>query len=166
MKKYILFTNTKEKYHAHSLEFNELCLLWEHLQEEFCFEKYSFKDILKEYFNFFEYNDVELFFDLTIKTFILEEFGLINSWEFDVDLFEKFYKGELILISTVADGLKKSYILPLRDMNDESDFFVIALNELLSKHGEVTSPIGVVNEYEIVAVDENIEGQEELYLPF
>ena len=140
MKKYILFTNTNEKYHKYSLEFNDLCFLWEHLQKEFYFEQYSFKDILKEYFNFLKDNDV--------------------------DLFEQFYSSELILISTFANDLRKSYILPLRDMNDETDFFVMALNELLSKHGEVTSPVGVVNEYEIVAVDENVEGQEEFELPF
>ena len=62
--------------------------------------------------------------------------------------------------------MRSSYFVSITDMNDETDFFIMALNELLSKHGEVTSPVGVVNEYEIVAIDENIEGQEELDLPF
>ena len=52
MKKYILFTNTKEKYHANALEFNYLCLLWEHLQEEFHFEEWYLEDVIKDFYEF------------------------------------------------------------------------------------------------------------------
>ena len=165
MKKYILFTNTKDKYHAHSLEFNEPCLLWKHLQEEFDFEQWDIEEVIKDFYEFMrDTRDVGIY-NLSINDFILKYFGLLNSYDFDIDLFGEFCEGKCILISTFYDW-RISYILPLQDKNDESDFFIMALNELLSKHGTTTSPVGVVNVYEIVAVEENIEGQEELDLPF
>ena len=103
--------------------------------------------------------------DLSIKKYIFTYFDLINTYDFNVDLFNEFCKGKVVLISTFYN-MRSSYFVSITDMNDETDFFIMALNELLSKHGEVTSPVGVVNEYEIVAIDENIEGQEELDLPF
>lgn len=165
MKKYILFTNTKDKYHAHDLEFNDFCLLWKHLQEEFYFEKWDVEEVIKYFYEFMiDTRDVGIY-NLPINDYILKHFGLLNSYDFDIDLFDKFCEGEFVLISTLY-GWRMSYILPLRDMNSESDFAITVLNELLYNHGTITSPVGVVNMYEIVAVEENIEGQEELDLPF
>jgi hypothetical protein len=165
MKNYILFTNTKDKYHAHSLEFNDFYLLWKHLQEEFYFEKWDVEEVIKDFYEFMrDTRDVGIY-NLSINDFIIKHFGLLNTYDFDIDLFDSFCEGEFVLISTFYDW-RMSYILPLRDMNSESDFTIKVFNELLSKHGTTTSPVGVVNVYEIVAVEENIEGQEELDLPF
>lgn len=165
MKKYILFTNTKEKYHAHSLEFDDFNLLLKHLKEEFNFEEWNFEDILKEYFNFLEYKDSELIFDYTIKDFLNDTFHILNcSSGLNAVLFEDLCNGKATILSTFTDT--KYSVFAFKYLYDESDFLTMALNELLSKHGTTTSPVGVVNVYEIVAVGENIEGQEELELPF
>ena len=165
MKKYILFTNTKEKYHAHSLEFENFCDLEKHLKKEFNFEEWNFEDILKEYFNFLEDRicDTNWLFEMTIKEFLDKIFNVGNGIKLDELM--KICEGECLLLSTYADATY-SCIIDSKDLYNKTDCLIMALNELLSKHGTTTSPVGVVNVYEIVAVGENIEGQEELELPF
>ena len=166
MKKYILYTNTKEKYHARSLEFSDFYDLKEHLREHFYFEEWDIECILEDYKMFLEDNIGEFIFDYTIRNFMNDVFNISNcSIEFSVDLFEGLCNGEYTILSTFTDT-RYSVCVSKDDYCGRSDFLIMALNELLYKHGTTTSPVGVVNVYEIVAVEENIEGQEELDLPF
>lgn len=163
MKKYILYTNTKEKYHVHSIEFSEFYLLFKYLQENFYFKKWNIEEVIEDFYEFMrDTRDVGIY-DLTINNFILKHFGLLNCYDFDIDLFDDFCEGKLILISTICDW-RFSYFLSLQDLNNESNFAINVLNELLKKHG--TTPTGILPTYEIVIENDYIEGQEEFDLPF
>ena len=163
MKKYILFTNTKEKYHAHSLEFSSFYFLWKHLQEEFYFEKWDYDSIIKDYNTYIEDNIADWVFEYSLKLFLEDVFDVANN--VDIETFEKICMGECMILSTYNES-RYSFVIDNKDFSNKTDYLIMVFNMLLSAHGTTTSPVGVVNVYEIVAVEENIEGQEELDLPF
>lgn len=144
MKNYILFTNTKEKYHAHSLEFNGFYDLKEHLRDNFNFEEWDIELILEDYKTFLEDNVGELIFDYTIKDFLNDVFHILNcSSGLHVGLFEDLCNGEATILSTFTDT-RYSVFVSKDDYCGRSDFLTMALNKLLSKHGVTTSPVGIV----------------------
>lgn len=167
MKKYILFTNTKDKYHAHSLEFNTFYDLEEHLKKEFYFEEWGVDELVQDYCEFVKDYQDDTIFEFTIKDFILNVFNLCNCREFDVDIFNDFCKKRLVLISTFTDE-RHSMIISKIDY-EKVDFMIDVYNTLFGFHGGTTTPIGAVNEFEVAVIDDTFENQvelEELDLPF
>ena len=168
MKKYIFYTNTNEKYHASCVEFGSYELLSRHLMQEFDFRYWNIYEVLQDFNDYLTAIRDASIFDVNIKTFIKNEFNVANIGDFDVEVFEKFCNGEVKLLTACYYDYLGFFVSESDLRNDK--FMVDIFNDLLSNFEKVTSPVGVVNEYEIVIEDDYIEGQLELItgddLPF
>lgn len=166
MKKYILYTNNKMSYHAHELVFEDIQSLEKHLFDVFDFATWNFNDIIGDFKTYIDDSEPSWIFEYTLKDFLKDNFNFLNAmFGMNEDLFEKLYKNEVLILSTFSDT-RYSMIVDTFDVYNKTEHLTTAFNELLRKHGSVTSPVGVVNEYEIVIDSDYIEGQEEFDLPF
>lgn len=167
MKKYILYTNNKTKYHSNELIFEDFYELEKHLQNEFDFGKWNYEDIINDFKTYIDDNLPDLIYEYSIKGFLFDNFNILNGM--DIELFEKLYKNEILILSTYSDN-RYSMVVDKKSIFNKNDYLLFAYSQLLEKHGTTTTPMGVLPIYEIVVEDDYIEGQLELItgddLPF